>query len=168
MVLYAQLDTREKVNIVWFKRDLRLTDHEPLRVALKDGLPLLMVYIFEPSLLNAPYSDNRHWRFVSESLDDINNRLLPYHSKIHVFYGEVKDVFSALLQYYDIKNVYSHQETGTWLTFQRDIQIKKFFKDVGIKWKEFQNNEVIRGLQNRENWEARSCRHRCKILLWKE
>jgi len=155
MVLYAQLDTREKVNVVWFKRDLRLTDHEPLRVALEDGLPLLMVYIFEPSLLNAPYSDNRHWRFVSESLDDINNRLLPYHSKIHVFHGEVKDVFSALLQYYDIKNVYSHQETGTWLTFQRDIQIKKFLKDVGIKWKEFQNNAVIRGLQNRENWEAR-------------
>ncbi|HAR67023.1 MAG TPA: hypothetical protein DCR55_12530, partial [Lentisphaeria bacterium] len=29
------------MNIVWFKRDLRAYDHEPLRQAIKSGDPIL-------------------------------------------------------------------------------------------------------------------------------
>ena len=57
----------QKINIVWFKRDLRLTDHKPLKDAEQSGLPVLLLYIFEPILINdADYSE-RHWRFVTQS-----------------------------------------------------------------------------------------------------
>ena len=57
---------KSPINIVWFKRDLRFTDHEPLFRALEEDIPVLLVYFFEPSLINFPDSDLRHWRFVHE------------------------------------------------------------------------------------------------------
>ncbi|MCX7611560.1 MAG: DNA photolyase family protein [Ignavibacterium sp.] len=143
---------KEQINIVWFKRDLRLEDHLPLKVAIEDELPILMIYILEPSLIFAPYSDLRHWRFVIESIANINSKLKKFSIKLYILYGEVLTIFERILQYYDVKKIYSHQETGTWLTYQRDIETKKYLKSKGIIWKEFQNNAIIRGLKNRENW----------------
>ena len=40
------------INIVWFKRDLRLTDHAPLMQACCEETPLLLLYTFENDLLN--------------------------------------------------------------------------------------------------------------------
>ncbi|TAE48991.1 MAG: deoxyribodipyrimidine photolyase, partial [Bacteroidetes bacterium] len=54
------------VNLVWFKRDLRLSDHVPLTTAIQQGLPTLLLYCFEPSLIASPDADLRHWRFIHE------------------------------------------------------------------------------------------------------
>ena len=32
----------QKINIVWFKRDLRFADHEPLKNALTSDLPVIL------------------------------------------------------------------------------------------------------------------------------
>lgn len=143
---------KSSINIVWFKRDLRLKDHLPLKTAIEENKPLLLIYIFEPSLIAAPYSDERHWRFVIESINDINNTLKKFNQRIYTLFGEVIPVFKKLLEVYQIDKIYSHQETGTWLTFQRDTNLKKFLKQMGIVWKEFQYNAVIRGLKDRVSW----------------
>ena len=62
------------INLVWFKRDLRITDHTPLTKAVKSGKPSILLYIFEPSLVNDPHYDERHWRFVWESLEDMKSQ----------------------------------------------------------------------------------------------
>jgi deoxyribodipyrimidine photo-lyase len=66
---------KSPIHIVWFKRDLRFTDHEPLFRALASDIPVLLVYFFEPSLIESPNSDIRHWRFVHESLVEMQGRL---------------------------------------------------------------------------------------------
>lgn len=33
----------EKINVVWFKRDIRTKDHLPLKSALESDLPVLLV-----------------------------------------------------------------------------------------------------------------------------
>ena len=66
---------KEEINIVWFKRDLRLQDHEPLHNAQQSKLPFLLIYIFEPSVMAYDDSDVRHWRFVFESLKEIKPEL---------------------------------------------------------------------------------------------
>ena len=58
--------------VVWLKRDLRLDDHAPLAEALAIGEPVLLVYIVEPILLNNAHYRGRHWHFIAQSLDDIN------------------------------------------------------------------------------------------------
>ncbi len=141
-----------KVNILWLKRDLRLHDHLPLKRALETQLPLIILYIYEPSLIAAPFSDERHWRFVLESIEDMNNTLAKYQHKVDVLYGEAAEVFAGLTEQYEINAVFSYQETGTLLTYQRDLTVAKLFKKSGLPWKEFRNNAVIRGLKNRDTW----------------
>lgn len=63
------------INVLWFKRDLRLRDHAPLQAAVVAGRPLLLVYCFEPSVMADPNYDPRHWRFVTECLADLNRQL---------------------------------------------------------------------------------------------
>ena len=66
---------KQLTNIVWFKRDLRFTDNEPLYFAQKTKIPLLLIYIFEPSIMSYDDSDVRHWRFIYESLKEMNDKL---------------------------------------------------------------------------------------------
>ena len=75
------------INIVWFKRDLRLQDNEALKAAQDENLPILLLYCFEPSIMEYDDSDVRHWRFVFESIQDIQKQLhqwqsLPMHQQI--------------------------------------------------------------------------------------
>ena len=144
---------KQTINIVWFKRDLRFTDHEPLFYAQQSSLPLLLIYIFEPSVMSFHDSDARHWRFIYQSIQDMNDKLIALNSKVYIFHNEADFVFSELIKNYTISTVYSHQEIGNTLTFERDKSIKKVFKNNSIEWNEYQTNGVIRKLKNRHNWE---------------
>jgi deoxyribodipyrimidine photo-lyase len=143
------------INIVWFKRDLRFVDNEVLFEAKKSGLPLLFLYFFEPTVMNYEDSDVRHWRFIYESIQDLQVKLNPINAKLYFFHNEVEPVFEALLKYYDVHTVYSHQEIGNKLTYDRDVAMKHFFSKNSILWKESQMHGVIRRLKSRQNWDKR-------------
>lgn len=51
-----------RVSIFWFRRDLRLKDNAGLCQALASGLPVLPVFIFDPSIINA--LEDKHDRRV--------------------------------------------------------------------------------------------------------
>ncbi len=143
---------KQKINILWFKRDLRLVDNEALLEASKSNIPLLLLYVMEPSLYKEPHYSDRHWRFVIESIYDLNNELKPYNTKIYILYSEVTELFNKLLEENNIEEVFSTEETGIDLTFRRDINFSKFCKLNGIIWREFRNGGVLRGLKNRKDW----------------
>ncbi len=146
---------KEAINIVWFKRDLRFTDHEPLFTAQKQELPTLFIYCFEPSVMNYDDSDIRHWRFIYESLQEMNEKLKNIQAQLYIFHQEAMHVFSELINHYEIKNIYSHQEIGNKITFDRDLSVNQFCIANNIQWHEFQMHGVIRKLKNRKNWEQR-------------
>jgi deoxyribodipyrimidine photo-lyase len=146
---------KSPINIVWFKRDLRFTDHEPLCRALASDIPTLLVYFFEPSLIAFPDSDVRHWRFVHESLLEMQGRLEDRKGQLYLFHSEVLPVFQAIATAYDIKTIYSHEEIGNGLSFNRDKEVAAFCKHAGILWKETPTNGVIRRLKSRKTWQQR-------------
>ncbi len=143
---------KQEINIVWFKRDLRFTDHEPLYFAQQSKLPLLLVYIFEPSVMNHDDSDIRHWRFVFESLKEMNEKLKNLNGEIFIFHNEAKNVFETIVHNYSIKNIFSSEEIGNGLTYERDKAMKRLFTSHDIVWKEYQTNGVVRKLKTRKDW----------------
>jgi deoxyribodipyrimidine photo-lyase len=145
--------SKQSINIVWFKRDLRLTDHEPFFLAQQSDLPVLLLYIFEPSLISHHDSDVRHWRFVHESLKEMNERLQSLATSIYIFHNEAQVVFEELLKTYSIKTIFSHQEIGNGLSYARDKHIKRLFKQQGVSWRESPTNGIVRGLRSREHWD---------------
>jgi len=146
---------KQAINIVWFKRDLRFIDHEPLYFAQKSELPFLLVYIFEPSVMAYHDSDIRHWRFVYESLCEMNGKLKSANAQIAIFQNEAPVVFETLIHHFAINTVFSSQEIGNGLTYERDKALNILFKSHNITWKEYQTNGVVRKLKTRKNWEKR-------------
>jgi len=130
------------INLVWLKRDLRLTDHLPLDHALESGVTLLY-YVFEPLLINDPHYDLRHWRFVLQSLQDINDQLKPFNAQIYIYYGNALDGLTEIHNHLSIQGLFSHQETGLLTTFDRDKAVKAWCKTQQISWQETQSGAVI-------------------------
>ena len=142
----------ESINIFWFKKDLRVMDNPALQAALLDYTPTLLVYNFEPMLLKNDHYDNRHWQFISESLAELNQFFSQYNTKILICSTEMLTLFTEIQKYYTIKSIYSHQETGLACTYERDQLVDRYCRLKGIKWNEFTNQGVFRGLSNRKNW----------------
>lgn len=138
--------------VVWFKRDLRLSDHAALAAAIDTGKPTVLIYIVEPGLLNNPHYRMRHWHFIAQSLADMNAQLEPLGAAIEVLEGEALDVIQTLHDALGITTLLSYEETGLDVTFQRDKAVSAYCQTKGIAWREFQTNGIERGRRNRRGW----------------
>lgn len=148
---------KNSINIVWFKRDLRLRDHAPLQAALADNLPILLLYIFDPIIWADSNYSERHLRFVKESLLDLNEQLINLclgknPPQICIFQGKTVDIFTQIHGVKRISKIFSHQETGLKVTYDCDKSVANFTRENDIQWFEYQCNGVKRAIQDRENW----------------
>ena len=141
------------MNIVWLKRDLRTQDHEPLQEAEQCGLPYIIIFLFEPSLMAHPDCSLRHLQFQYHSLMRMNEYFQSFNQAIYLFQEEATTVFGHLLNSFNIINIFSYQESGIQKTFDRDLALKKLFRENGIVWKEFQRDGIVRGLRDRKDWD---------------
>jgi deoxyribodipyrimidine photo-lyase len=143
---------KTSISVVWFKRDLRLQDHDPLKAAIEAGRPLLLLYCFEPALLSAPDWDERHGRFVWQSLQEMEQRIRAWGGRLLVLHREIIEALEMLQDHFQIGGLYSQQETGIQRTFDRDLQVGAWCRAQGIDWQEFPAEGVIRALRTRERW----------------
>jgi deoxyribodipyrimidine photo-lyase len=147
--------SKASINIVWFKRDLRFIDHAPLFHAQQSDLPMLLVYCFEPSIMAYDDSDVRHWRFVYQSLQEMQAKLKSENVRLYIFHDEVLTVFNHLKENFTIHSIFSHVEVGNKITFDRDQLVKSFCSTNNIIWHEYQMHGVVRRLKSRKDWEKR-------------
>lgn len=138
-------------NIVWFKRNLRIHDNEPLMQACKAG-NVIPLYIIEPTLWTLPDSSRRHWHFIHDCLIDLQTDLSALGMPLIIRIGEACNVLSDLYSQIGDFTLWSHEETGNNWTYQRDISVKKWCDENTILWHEYQTNGIIRRLKNRDDW----------------
>jgi len=144
---------KQALNIVWLKRDLRTKDHEALAAAEASSLPYLALYLFEPSLMNQPDTSERHLQFIHASVKEMRQKLNQFNIPLLIWEAEALEAFSFLSNEFNINEVFSHQESGIKLSWKRDRKVAELLKDNGIGWHEYQQNGVIRGIQNRKGWD---------------
>lgn len=145
----------KKINIVWLKRDLRTQDHAPLDIAEKNNIPYIIIYIFDSNILKHPDVGVRHLQFIYQSIIAINKKLKVYNKSVNIFYGESLKIIKFLQTKFQIQSIFSYHESGIKISWDRDKAISKYLNSNEIIWKEFQQNGVIRGLENRRNWAKR-------------
>ena len=138
----------QEINVVWLKRDLRLSDHAPLYFAQKSRIPTLCLYVFEPELEKYYDWDQRHARFVRQSLEEMN-QIVP----ILITRDNVISVLEKISLHFKIIHLLSHQETGVAPTYKRDKEVSRWCKTQNILWKQLQSNGVVRALKDKDQWE---------------
>lgn len=142
------------IQVVWFKKDLRVKDHAPLCEAAKRG-SLLPLWVEEPEWLAADDFDERHRRFAVECLQELDQDLQAMGLRLLAMKGSMLDCLQQLHDQLGAFQLWSHEETGNDWTYQRDIDVGDWCKHNNITWNEIPQTGVVRRLGNRDGWSAR-------------
>ena len=143
---------RPDVQVVWFKRDLRVHDHPALTAAIATGSPVLPLYVIEPSLLAHPHTASRHVELVLDGLTDLRESLARLGAPLVVRVGEVVDVLEALNSDVAIAAIRSHEEFGILATWRRDQAVADWCRTRGVTYIEHRQTGAMRGLRSRDQW----------------
>lgn len=139
------------LNVVWFKRDLRVHDHRPLAQAAGSG-SVLPIYIAEPEYWQLPDSSARQWDFVSECLAELQTALRSRGSNLFVLTMDAEQALSLLRARFGDFTLWSHEETGNAWTYARDKRVGAWIKEHGARWQEISQSGVVRRLGSRNGW----------------
>ncbi|WP_158798303.1 DASH family cryptochrome [Pedobacter sp. L105] len=109
---------KSKKILVWFRNDLRLHDNEMLVEAIAKSDSILPVYFFDPShfeyteegKINA---ENNSVQFLIQSVAALRNSLQRIGGNLLIINGSPEDRMPALVEQYEISEVYHHREVAT-------------------------------------------------------
>ena len=140
----------KKINIFWFRRDLRLDDNVGFYKALKSDASVLPIFIFDSDILDRLPENDARVTFIHNTLQHMRKELNDiYGSSIAMFYGKPKEIFAQLIKEYTIGSVFTNHDYEPYAT-ERDNAIKEFLKDKNIEFKTykdhviFEKNEVVK------------------------
>jgi len=142
------------LQIVWFKRDLRIEDHRALARAAMAG-PVLPLHVVEPDLWRQPDMSARQWDFVAECLDGLRRDLGALGQPLVVRCGDVVDVLEEICRSHRVAGLWSHEETGNDWTYARDRAVLAWCRARGLPWEELAQHGVVRRLRTRDGWARR-------------
>ena len=99
-----------KINIFWFRRDLRLDDNTALNHALSEGIPVLPLFIFDTSIINELPEDDPRINFIYDTLSGINHDLVKYNSSLLIVKGDPEVMWRKLVLSYEINSVFINKD----------------------------------------------------------
>jgi deoxyribodipyrimidine photo-lyase len=103
----------------WMRRDLRLTDNQPLAVALAQADRVIPVFVLDPTLLNSPYVGPKRVAFLLGGLRRLDEDLRARGSRLIVRRGDPRDELIALLAECGAEAIFT-EEDFTPYARQRD------------------------------------------------
>lgn len=132
-----------KINIFWFRRDLRLNDNAGLYHALKSGKPVLPIFIFDKNILD-DLEDRTDARvtFLYDILAELKTELEAFGSTLLVAYGKPLDVWKDLTAQFDIEKVFTNHDYEPY-ALQRDTAVKVFLNSKAIDFQMFKDHVIF-------------------------
>lgn len=132
----------EKINIFWFRRDLRIDDNHGLFQALNAGLPVVPVFIFDPAILSQfPNPNDARLTFIHLCLTELELEFKKYNSSLQVYFSSPEVVFGQLAAKYSIQSVFTNTDYEP-AAILRDQKVEKILQAKGIEFLTF-NDHVI-------------------------
>jgi len=151
----GETPAERQLTVVWFKRDLRLTDHRPLAEAAQTG-PVLPLYVVEPEYWRLPDTSYRQWEFLRGAVLDLQRDVQSWGGALSIATGSVTQTLDAILAAQGKFRLFAHMETGNEWTYRRDRAVRAWSEHTGIRFQEFQHYGVWRGADlDRNKWAKR-------------
>lgn len=134
---------RTPVNIFWFRRDLRLHDNAALFYALKEGKPVLPVFIFDRNILdNLEDKADRRVEFIHSAITEVQQQLTTLQSSLEVFYSFPADIFEKLSDDYQIEKVFTNHDYEPYAK-KRDEDIASILKKKGTSFHTYKDQVIF-------------------------
>ncbi len=121
----------EKIAVHWFRRDLRLEDNSALNAALKTGLPVLPVFIFDTGILEKlKLRDDRRVTFIFQTLQRLNTQLAARDGALRIFYGKPAEIYDRLLAGFNVAAVFCNEDYEPYAR-ERDLAVAALCRKKG-------------------------------------
>jgi deoxyribodipyrimidine photo-lyase len=136
-------------SLVWFRLDLRLADHPALTAAIRQGGPVIPVFIWSPEEEQqwAPGGASRWW--LHHSLNSLKKSLRDLGSDLLIRRGPTLKILQELTSDFRVQSVYWNRRYEP-LLIERDRLIKQTLTHQGLHVESF-NGSLLR-----EPWEMKT------------
>jgi deoxyribodipyrimidine photo-lyase len=133
----------QKINIFWFRRDLRFVDNAGLFHALNDALPVMPIFIFDKAILDKldDPSDARI-TFIHNQVSCLDDIFRKNGTGLRTFYGEPLKVFEQLLSQFQIDAVFTNKDYEPYAT-NRDTLIEELLQKNGVRFYSFKDHVIF-------------------------
>lgn len=134
---------KTKLNLFWFRRDLRLIDNHGLYETLQSELPVLPIFIFDTNILEKlENKEDKRVDFIFQALEKLNEYLEKQGKSIQIFYGKPLEIYENLTQKYEIGNVFCNEDYEPY-AIKRDQEIKDFLASKNINFYQFKDQVIF-------------------------
>ncbi|WP_274474618.1 cryptochrome/photolyase family protein [Mangrovimonas aestuarii] len=131
------------IAIFWFRRDLRLEDNTGLYHALKSGLPILPIFVFDKNILDSLPKKDARVEFIHSNLNQIKSVLeTQYQSSLKVLYSTPFECFNSLISNFNIKAVYTNHDYEPYAQ-KRDQVVKDLLKTKNIDFHSYKDQVIF-------------------------
>lgn len=133
----------ESINIFWFRRDLRTNDNHGLFQALNAGLPVVPLFIFDPSILaQFPESSDPRLTFIHNNLKALDAEFRNHNSSLQVYFSTPEVVFGQLTSKYSVHSVYCNTDYEP-SAITRDRNVKQLLQEKGIDFYSYKDQVIF-------------------------
>lgn len=132
----------QAINVVWFRRDLRLEDHTALTRALNAGKPVLPLFIFDSNILDELEQDDARVTFIYEQLELIQQKLISRGSSFHVYKGDPLGIWKSLIDTCRISGVYVNKDYEPY-AIRRDMELSGLLESRGIPFYQYKDQVIF-------------------------
>lgn len=120
--------------LVWFRRDLRHTDHAALYHALRQHPRVYCLFIFDSDILDAlPDRHDRRVDFIQRSVAELEAALRTHGGGLLVRHGRPAEIVPALAQQLGVAAVYANRDYEP-AAKTRDAAVAAALRSHGIAW----------------------------------
>ena len=132
-----------KINLFWFRRDLRMQDNTGLYHALSAGLPVLPLFIFDRNILDGIENrEDKRVSFIYSSLQAIHSELEALDSGLKIYYGFPPDIFNLLTDEFNIQAVFTNHDYEPYAK-KRDAEISRLLEKKGTRFYSFKDQVIF-------------------------
>jgi len=131
------------ISIFWFRRDLRLDDNAGLYHALKAGVPVVPVFIFDTDILDGlEEKKDKRVHFIHNALEHLQEQLVKLDSTLHILHSTPILAYKQLTETYKISAVYTNHDYEPYAQ-KRDEEIRLYLKEKDIAFHTFKDQVIF-------------------------
>ncbi|WP_053225911.1 cryptochrome/photolyase family protein [Solirubrobacter soli] len=118
--------------LVWFRRDLRVHDHPPLRAALDAFERVVPVFVLDDRLLDGRHASDSRTRFLLESLEDLRESLRQRHGNLVIARGTPERELPRLAKEHGARAVYFASDASPF-AMTRDKRVEEALREASVE-----------------------------------
>ncbi|KXJ68201.1 hypothetical protein RP20_CCG005110 [Aedes albopictus] len=132
------MSSQQSTVIHWFRKGLRVHDNPALVAAIRrcydspQQHALRPIFILDPGIVQWLRVGPNRWRFLQQSLADLDKNLRKIKSRLYVVRGKPEDVFPRLFKEWKVSFLTFEHDIEPY-SLKRDATVEKQAKDHGVK-----------------------------------